>query len=71
LRLSEAERSIYEQYQKQLHQDASMALPYEIGREEGQLEKAREIAKSLKKRGLSNKEIAEHTGLSEEEIEKL
>jgi predicted transposase/invertase (TIGR01784 family) len=38
LRLSEAERRAYENYQKDLHQDASMALPYEIGKEEGREE---------------------------------
>lgn len=38
LRLNEKERSAYECYQEQLHQDASMALPYDVGRAEGKVE---------------------------------
>jgi predicted transposase/invertase (TIGR01784 family) len=38
LRLSEEQRRAYENYQRDLHQNASMALPYEIGKKEGQAE---------------------------------
>jgi predicted transposase/invertase (TIGR01784 family) len=38
LRLNDDERRAYENFQKDLHQDASMALPYEVGKEEGMVE---------------------------------
>lgn len=83
LRLNEKERQAYERYQDSLHQKASMALPYEIGKEEGKAEGKAEgmaegeikgiqkVAKSLKQAGVSVTEIAKHTSLEIEEIEKL
>ena len=43
----------------------------EEGREEGKYREKREIAKRLKKSGMSPAEIAGNTGLSNEEIEKM
>jgi predicted transposase/invertase (TIGR01784 family) len=43
----------------------------EEGRQEGEKNKALEIARNLLKKGLTPKEAAEMTGLSEEEIQKL
>jgi len=75
LRLDEKKRRSYEHYQESLHYDASMALPFEIGKEEGHKEGLEEaqlkIAKSLKQAGLSLSDIMKHTGLSEESIAKL
>ncbi len=43
----------------------------EIGRKEGRLEKAIEMAKGMKKEGFDLKIIAKLSGLTEEQIEKL
>lgn len=42
-----------------------------IGLEKGAAQKQREIAKNLKQAGIPIKVVAENTGLSREEIEKL
>lgn len=44
---------------------------YDKGREEGRLERQREIATSLKESGVSPEVIAQCTGLSEKEIAEL
>lgn len=44
---------------------------FDDGKIEGRIEGKIEIAKKLKVRGLSTEDIAEVTGLSEDEIEKL
>lgn len=44
---------------------------YEQGRAEGELEAARKLARNFKNAGISAEIIAENTGLSLEEIEKL
>ena len=49
----------------------SEAIGFEKGRSEGAAQKQREIAKNLKQAGIPIEVIAENTGLSCEEIEKL
>ena len=44
---------------------------YEIGFAEGELKKAREMAKSLKEQGVAIAVIVKSSGLSEEEINSL
>lgn len=71
LRLNEQDRSAYESYQKDLHQDASMALPYEIGKEEGRKERDIEIAKKMLARGVPFEQVSLDTDLSIEELKRL
>lgn len=87
LKLSEEKRRVYENYREGLHYDASMALPYEIGKEEGHREGLTEgrekglaegrkesqlqIARALKKSGLPIADILACTGLTEKELEHL
>lgn len=82
LKLDENKRREYEKYIEGLHYDASMALPYEVGKKEGHEEGLKEgleqgmregassmqlkIARSLKASGFDLSEIMQLTGLSEE-----
>lgn len=71
LRLDDGKRRAYENYIEGLRYEASMALPYDIGKEESLKEGAtkmqRQIAKSLKEAGFSLSDIVKHTGLTEKE----
>ncbi len=83
LRLSEKERREYESYRESLHDDASFSHMLDIsksearaeghaeGHAEGQKEKQLQIARSLKKAGMTDADIVGHTGLSLDEIKKL
>lgn len=87
LRLDDQQRYAYESYQKDLHQNASMALPYEIGKEEGREEGREEgltegeekgrkneriaIAKNMLTLGISIEQVSLSTGLSIEELKRL
>ncbi|CAN5351214.1 Rpn family recombination-promoting nuclease/putative transposase [soil metagenome] len=75
LKLSAEKRRAYERYQETLHYDASMALPYEIGkaegREEGTKQMQLQIAKKLLTEGMKATFITQITGLSVAEIETL
>lgn len=68
LKLSEKKRWEYERYQKDLHYQASMALPYDIGkkegREEGREEERMAMARNLLKQGISREVIMSVTGLT-------
>lgn len=75
LKLPEAERLEYEQYQKNLHYQASMALPYDIGKKEGKKEVIQEtverMARNLLQQGISVEVIATVTGLTSAAIRAL
>ncbi|MEA1972331.1 MAG: Rpn family recombination-promoting nuclease/putative transposase [Candidatus Cloacimonadota bacterium] len=80
LKMSNSERQEYENYQKQLHQDASMYESHYVsgkmdGQKEGKIEGIKEgkieIAKKMLKRNMSIEEIIEMTNLTKDEIEKL
>lgn len=79
LKMNDQERLAYEEHQKQLHHEASLSESTyvlgrqegrEEGREEGALEKSREVALALID-VLPLETIAEKTGLSLQEVEKL
>ena len=65
---NEEARLAYQARSMYLHDEASRLCD---AREEGELKKARETAKKLKTMGLTHEQIADATGLSKEEIEKL
>lgn len=77
LKLSDEERRAYERYQDDLHYQASMVessytVGVKKGVEQGKKQQALQIAMNLVKKGvLDVQEIAELTGLSVEEIQKL
>lgn len=84
MKMSDSERRAYEQHQKQLHHEASLYQSTyvlgqlegrkegrEEGREEGRMEGVLDTAKNMKKAGLAISMIAEITGLSLTEVEKL
>jgi predicted transposase/invertase (TIGR01784 family) len=83
LKLSIEDQHAYKKYQDGLHDDASFNRMLDITRAEGhaeghakghakgQYEERYQIAKSLKKAGLSAQEIATHTHLSIEEINQI
>lgn len=83
LRLSDEERRKYEKYRESLHDEASFndTMRVEIahsraealaeGRAEGRTEAILDVARSLKKAGLTDKQISQYTKLSLEEISKL
>ena len=51
--------------------EQGLAKGMEQGRAEGETEKAIQIARTLKSMGLSTQDIAQATGLTEQEIEGL
>ena len=76
LKMSDVERLSYENYQKQLHQDASMYESHYVdgkneGIKEGEKNKAVQIAKKMLKKKIDIEDIAEITGLNKREIEKI
>lgn len=84
MKLSEEERREYEAFHEHLHYEASMLESHygvgirdgfnkgkKEGIEEGKVEKAMEIAKKLKLKGMSTAVVAEISGLSLEEAEKI
>ncbi len=84
MRLSEAEKIAYDNYQTWLHRQASLfesniIVPREEGRregrkegrEEGKIEEKEASARKMLKKGVSIEDIAEFTGLSPVDIENL
>ncbi len=79
MKLSETDRKAYRKYIKGLHDLASeqhtkMADAEELikkGKEKGKEEQTKEIGKKMKKKGMSNEDITELTGLTNEEIDDL
>ncbi len=78
--LSKEEKQLYEKNRDRISSEKTLlsaalaegwAKGKEEGREEGKNKERREIAKRLKKSGMSPAEIAGNTGLSNEEIEKM
>ena len=51
--------------------EEEMRIRWHYGYDEGAAQKQREIAKNMKEKNIPNADIAEITGLSAEEIEKL
>ena len=75
-----AEIAMFEPVERETYEDSlkiyrdlknSMDTAEQDGKEKGGKEKALEIAKKCKLRGMSNEEISDLTGLSKEEIDKL
>jgi predicted transposase/invertase (TIGR01784 family) len=65
-------RAEYEAHLKELRDQLSNLSGYHRkGKEEGRIEEKKEIAKNMMKKGFSISEIAELTGLSEDEIRRL
>jgi predicted transposase/invertase (TIGR01784 family) len=83
LRLDEKQRRSYEDYQEQRHYEASMALPYDIGSEDGRKEGLEEglkegrknekvaIAKKMLLKGVPMEEISSLTELDINELKKI
>jgi predicted transposase/invertase (TIGR01784 family) len=72
LKMSPQQRAEYERLKAADMSQKSQLYTAELkGRAEGGKQKAVEIAKTMKQRGLSDNEISEMTGLSADEIEKL
>lgn len=66
------ERKQYEESLKYYRDyENSMDLKFEKGKAEGEMEKALEIAKSMKKEGFEDEVIAKLTGISIEEIARI
>jgi predicted transposase/invertase (TIGR01784 family) len=72
LKLSDEERKEYEKYIEQQRYERSLILSnYRVGEIDGELRKAYEIAKKCLQKGLTVEEIADLTGLSQEDIQNL
>ena len=80
MKMSDEERREYEDYQKQLHQKASMYQSHYLsgrmdgkkeGKEEGKQEEKCNVARKMIQKNLPIADIVEMTGLSREKIEKL
>ena len=67
LKLSKEKRAEYESYQQDLHYQASMAMPYDIGKAEGKAE----VARNLLRQGIPIESIASATGLTSVTIRAL
>ncbi|MEI6138492.1 MAG: Rpn family recombination-promoting nuclease/putative transposase [Mariniphaga sp.] len=72
MKLSEEERKEYERYIEQQRYERSLILSnYKVGEIDGELRKAFEIASKCLKKGINVEEIADLTGLSIVDIQKL
>jgi predicted transposase/invertase (TIGR01784 family) len=76
MKLSKDDRLLYDSFLNDLHYLASMhnstwGEGHRKGIKRGRQEERKAIARNLLKKGLTPKEAAEMTGLSEEEIQKL
>jgi predicted transposase/invertase (TIGR01784 family) len=71
-KLTEEERYVYERNLRHYRDTLSLYLGMKKqGREEGEVDKAKSVAKSMKEDGVPFGKISKYTGLSVEEIEKL